>query len=709
MAVMLPIKKKSYKQPQSPTQIDWSNPITSGLSLMVLGSAQQNLVTTARPTTSANKPTNQAFAKGTARVFTRASSAKDMYSVTGHTGDLTIVFVGCVTTPLAGSQFATVLATSGSSTKRIWFGEQSTSRHILTVQPSGGSAVNIAEVSSTIGEDSVWVIRIAGTTASLWRNGISIGSATIASQNFSDAIEMNLGWTGFLENPNTRVFLQGYWKRALSIDEIVSISNNPWQAFNTPSNVKLPDPESGFKHYKKPRKKQPQNVSVLNRANPLTRELAFLQVGSNPAIDFVSNHKAQLGSNNFPVVSTEGIGVSNNGSSIQATFPHNPIRTSDGVGTGDFTLFFYGAAKNVGARSTPIAQTSAGRTNQVYLIANSDATITPTSGSMAFLTYDSTNNINGLAAAGTIDDNYHFWVGVRSGTTYTLYRDGVVVGSTSGGISSTYSGGEQVTVGGMYSYTTYNSDYPIVLTGAYNRSLNANEVQELTKNPWQLYAPQSTSIFVPVTSGSQIVLPSSITSSEAFGTAIIIPGDVTITVNGIASAEAFGNATVSLVAGNQILDVSGIATSEAFGTAVINTSLTMFPTGIPSGEAFGNHTIVGGEVVLALTGIPSAEAFGTAEIIAGSSTIVPTGIPSGEAFGSALVSPGVVVVFPSGIASAEAFGTPVTLVGDLVIYPNGIPSGEAFGIPTIIGGTPVDTNVVFYVRGFSSFGGRRNA
>ena len=55
-------------------------------------------------------------------------------------------------------------------------------------------------------------------------------------------------------------------------------------------------------------------------------------------------------------------------------------------------------------------------------------------------------------------------------------------------------------------------------------------------------------------------------------------------------------------------------------------------------------------------------------------TILPTGIASGEAFGLAVLQPGAVVLSPTGTGSAAAFGEPA--VG-LPLMPVGIPCAEA--------------------------------
>jgi hypothetical protein len=137
-------------------------------------------------------------------------------------------------------------------------------------------------------------------------------------------------------------------------------------------------------------------------------------------------------------------------------------------------------------------------------------------------------------------------------------------------------------------------------------------------------------------------------------------------------------------------------------------SQTISPSSISSLEAFGTHAITIGSISVLVSSISSSETFGSHIISNGSLIVIPSGIVSLETFGTAILDRGTIIVSPNGISTAEAFGTSSALVGTLVIYPNGISSAELFGISDISGGVPSIVTSVFYVRGFSSFGNRRN-
>lgn len=215
-------------------------------------------------------------------------------------------------------------------------------------------------------------------------------------------------------------------------------------------------------------------------------------------------------------------------------------------------------------------------------------------------------------------------------------------------------------------------------------------------------------------SGVQTVEPGGIASAEAFGTATIV---VKIAPTGIASTEAFGTAVLTSIAtilpsgiaaggiGNPTITVGGVSVSpsgidsgEAFGSAVLTNIYTLRPTGITSGEAFGSLVVVSNQF-LSPTGIGSGEAFGTAQLNQG---LGASGISSGETFGSPTMTLGLA---PTGISSGETFGLPVMVFAQTVsptgitsseafgvaqvaflLSPTGIGSGEAFGSPTLVPG-----------------------
>lgn len=105
----------------------------------------------------------------------------------------------------------------------------------------------------------------------------------------------------------------------------------------------------------------------------------------------------------------------------------------------------------------------------------------------------------------------------------------------------------------------------------------------------------------------------------------------TVTLTGLASAEAFGTAQL-----NRTMTLTGIASAEAFGTMQVFLATAVDPDSIASAEAFGTAQL---NLTAPVTGIASAEAFGTARVIHGTlQDVTLTGIASQEAFGDLVVS-----------------------------------------------------------------------
>jgi hypothetical protein len=141
-------------------------------------------------------------------------------------------------------------------------------------------------------------------------------------------------------------------------------------------------------------------------------------------------------------------------------------------------------------------------------------------------------------------------------------------------------------------------------------------------------------------------------------------------------------------AGGQTVSPSSITSGEAFGTAVVTPgAVTVSPPAVDSGEVFGTAVLTVGAVTVSPSSVASDEAFGTATVTPGAVTVSPDGVASGEAFGTAVVTPGAVTVSPVGIDSAEALGVPVvTTPGAQTVSPSSITSGEAFGTAEVGGG-----------------------
>lgn len=93
---------------------------------------------------------------------------------------------------------------------------------------------------------------------------------------------------------------------------------------------------------------------------------------------------------------------------------------------------------------------------------------------------------------------------------------------------------------------------------------------------------------------------------------IPLPDEKDIRPNSILSGEQFGRVTIS--SGMTFITPDGIAGAESFGLASVIAQNLIVLSGIPSGEAFGQPTVLTNEQFLSMLSIESAEGWGSPTI-----------------------------------------------------------------------------------------------
>lgn len=229
------VPNRYFGQPQQNTGIDWGNPLTRGLHTIVNGPQKINAKTGKLGVTSgAGGYTSAPFKPGVARTFARANSAQEAYSVASFSGDITIFLVGGIVSTLASTQ--RVIDLLAGTTSRVRLGENGNNAMTFTTTPSGGSAVSAA--GGGVG-DHIYVGVLSGTTMTFYKDGVSVGTATQAANNWSDVDTFTVGSTAFAENSTSNVYLAGIVQRAWTSAEIRSFSDNPWQLLKAPQRLFL--------------------------------------------------------------------------------------------------------------------------------------------------------------------------------------------------------------------------------------------------------------------------------------------------------------------------------------------------------------------------------------------------------------------------------------------------------------------------------------
>lgn len=240
---------------------------------------------------------------------------------------------------------------------------------------------------------------------------------------------------------------------------------------------------------------QPQEAVGIDWANPITRGLCFVAVYSDGSLtNLAAGDRGAYGASAVSGVGAAGRTLYATAQPYAASWP-GALVTSDGAGTGDYTLLSFSAPAAEGDISSLISQASG--STQLYLLSNTNTSYGASAGTLTLGEYDGNNPM--FEAPGVVDGGWHVFVGVRSGTTRYIDCDGVQVGTGTGVAARVYASGAFLYSSGIYGYTNWTRPHPHVMQAAWNRALTPAERGDIGRNPWQVFAPRR--ILVP-TSGA---------------------------------------------------------------------------------------------------------------------------------------------------------------------------------------------------------------
>lgn len=173
------------------------------------------------------------------------------------------------------------------------------------------------------------------------------------------------------------------------------------------------------------------------------------------------------------------------------------LTTSNGAGTGDFTLFVY-ARPPSGGDSTDRGFVGQG-TGVIpiggLLTLNLSSTGSIGVGDIAFWTYD--GGQSALCVSGLVTGNWLAIGGVRRGTSHGLWVDGTVRMSSTETVRDITASEPSFTVGG-YPGNGYPIIGPMAIAAGWNRALSDAELAALGSDPWLLFERPRRRVWVPV-------------------------------------------------------------------------------------------------------------------------------------------------------------------------------------------------------------------
>jgi hypothetical protein len=163
-----------------------------------------------------------------------------------------------------------------------------------------------------------------------------------------------------------------------------------------------------------------------------------------------------------------------------------PVVTSNGAGTGDFTMMILANPISESRGSFAITQTSTSN-NGVQVQFNTAGNISsPVAGSVAVRIRDGAGT-NDTSASSVLDGGYHSLIIARSGTKVRIFSDGILRGESSDTVRNITSGGTLgFSIGQRAEATNGRIDTAcnVVVAGAWNRALDDFEAALLARDPF---------------------------------------------------------------------------------------------------------------------------------------------------------------------------------------------------------------------------------
>lgn len=163
-------------------------------------------------------------------------------------------------------------------------------------------------------------------------------------------------------------------------------------------------------------------------------------------------------------------------------------------------------------------------------------------------------------------------------------------------------------------------------------------------------------------------------SVEAYGSALIQPGAVSVSLAGARSGEAAGAAQLTTLT---TLTLAGRATEEAIGSASLAAIVGLSLLGLASAEATGAHSIQPGAAILNLAGLGPAEVSGN-HLLTTLTAITFAGFTSAEFLGPAAVTT-LTALSLAGRGSEERSGNATIQAGAVTLTLSGTFPGEWSG------------------------------
>ena len=181
-------------------------------------------------------------------------------------------------------------------------------------------------------------------------------------------------------------------------------------------------------------------------------------------------------------------------------FLAQPLVTSDGLGTGDFTILIWSNPASKSANEHMLAQKNdAGGSpfSQTALIANQNEIGTTTPGAVCFFTFNSSDS--GITATGATTGGHHVWVGRRQGTEHSIWRDGVRLNAATRTVRAIIQAGNarRLAIGSRGNGTAEAFAGDARFAAGWNLALSDAQIAAIGANPSRIAAQPARPLWAP--------------------------------------------------------------------------------------------------------------------------------------------------------------------------------------------------------------------
>lgn len=489
MSILLP--SRSLYQPQGAARINWDNPITRGLVTVFLPGTpnHRDLVGGATDNAAYRAPIGGG-SRGMALSNTNPSNPWTTSIPISHVaGGYAALTTFCLYEPLDTTTVGMIFGAGDSGTYPQYFYKNAGGT--MSFAPSTNGA-GLDVTTSALAANRVYTLcgiaRYYENFRELYVDGVSVGT------NTANGVRINSNFT-FLGsqysggvNRCLRVYAFYCWTRELTVNEVRSLTENPWQIFEPQQRKRVHHidfgsaPTTGWTYRVRLQPTEQPAAPTLNWGHPIADSIVAWQTG------FASSGFTEAGTVSTPVVATaRGFARrftydSGNTNKQALSLPFVSKITSTAA-----TLAVLVKPNNFANATYALSISDAAGTNQMYLYLNN------VQQQWIFTSFQSSPSFFNRSAAFTglpNADSWHFVVGRAAHSNYRdIWVNGVQGGNNT--LVGALSNVTRVVVGGNAagsgSAAANYWDGDIAFAAVWNRGLTDNEIRSLSSNPWQLF------------------------------------------------------------------------------------------------------------------------------------------------------------------------------------------------------------------------------